>query len=224
MKPSYKEVKDLLDSCPSYYTNANKKSHHKYKMFDLTRPVNSCIKELLEDFGYWLFAPNRSKNLVSEHQIMAFFFVGKNKPMNGSAGHHTVHHLNSNTMDNRPSNLIYLSEEDHALVTKYQRKVCTFNIKSFFKVGGVLLDARTSINKQGNKIVNWAKFIMGVIALTVAMTFDYSGYKYCKSNTINKVKNVVAFAGRFVRRVLDKTKYLYELLNNGTVDLYCNVV
>jgi len=223
-KPSYSEVKDLLDGCPSYLTNKNKKGHHKYKMFDLTRPANTCIKELLEEFGYWLFAPNRSKNLVSEHQVIAFLFVSPNKPMDGSAGEHVTHHLSGNTLDNRPSNLVYLTEEDHALVTRHQRKVCTFTIKSFYKVGGVLMGLRTSINKQGNKVKNWAKFIMGVIALTVAMTFDYSGYMYSSNNTPNKIKQVIAFAGRFIRKMLDKTVYLYQLINNGTVDEYCNVI
>ncbi len=224
MKPSYKEVKDLLDACPSFFAKY-KRSHHKYKMFDLNRSVNSCIRQLLEENGYWLFAPNRSKSIVSEHQIIAFLFVSPNKPMDGSCGHHEVHHLSSNTLDNRPSNLIYLTPEDHALVTKFQRRVCTFKISMFYKLSSkILLDSRTSINKKGNKVVNWAKFIVGVIALTLAKTFDYSGFKFAKDASINKVKQVISFAIRTVKRLFNNTVNLLNLINGGAVDCFCNVV
>ena len=48
-KPSYSEVKDLLDACPFFYATNKKNKNHKYKYFDITRPVNQPIKDLLID-------------------------------------------------------------------------------------------------------------------------------------------------------------------------------
>ena len=198
-KPSYSEVKDLLDACPFFYATNKKNKNHKYKAFDLTRPVNQPILELLLDFGYYKFAPNRSVKIVYFHQVIAFFFVSPKKELNGKGDLLHVQHKSSNTLDNSPNNLIYLTPEDHALVTKFQRKASTFKISSFFKLTGTGI--RTWFNSKGERIKNWAKFIIGVIALTVAKTYNFSGFKYVSPPKL--IMSVVGFATRFVKRMFN---------------------
>jgi hypothetical protein len=198
-KPSYSEVKDLLDACPFFYATNKKNKNHKYKYFDITRPVNQPIKDLLIEFGYYKFAPTRSMKLVSYHQIIAFFFVSPKKQLDGNLGLLHIHHLSGNTLENHPSNLVYLTPEDHSLVTKFQRKASTFKISSFYKLTGTGL--RTWFNSKGERIKNWAKFILGVIALTVAKTYNFTGFKYVSPPKL--IMSVVMFATRFVKRMFN---------------------
>jgi hypothetical protein len=201
-KPSYSELKDLLDASPFFFATNKKNNNHKYKCFDLTRSVNAPIKDLLLEFGYWKFAPNRSHNLVYFHQIVAFFFVSPKKELNGKGDVLVIHHISGNTLDNSPNNLVYLTVEDHELVTKFQRKASTFKLNSFFKLGKSLKGARTYINRKGELVKNWARFILGVIALTVAKTYSFSGFKYVSAPKL--IKSVVGFAKRFVNRLFNK--------------------
>ena len=126
MSYTYLEIKDLLDACSSFVSGS---FPHSYKCFDLARVCNVVIKELLEEAGYWYFAPYRSKKLVYYHQIIAFLFVSKKKKK--VIQELQIHHLDGNTFNNHPSNLIYLTSDDHVLVTKFQRKACSFKIKQF---------------------------------------------------------------------------------------------
>lgn len=181
---NYCDIKELLDNS-SYFVVG--RFPHSYKCFDVTRPCNSAIKSLLEETGYWHFS-NRSRKLVYYHQIIAFLFVGKNK-MRFSGADVEVHHVDGNTHNNTPSNLVYLSPDDHVLVTKFQRRACTFNIKVFKKYKG----ARTVFNTKGNKIANWLKFILNIIARSIVATFKFSGLQYVNSIT-TVFKSVMSWA------------------------------
>lgn len=185
---SYSEIKDLLDACASFVVGS---FPHSYICFDVTRYCNAVIKELLEECDYWKFAPYRSKKLVYYHQIIAFLFVSKKKKY--TEQELIVHHLDGNTRNNHPSNLVYLTKDDHVLVTGFQRKACTFKIKQFNKYTG----DKTSINSKGNKVVNWLKFILGVIARTVVATFNFSGMQY-KCMLIASFKTIMRWAFKLV--------------------------
>lgn len=194
---SYAELKDMLDASSFFFATNKKNCMHKYKAFDLTRKNNLWLKELLLVAGYNTFVPDRSINIVYYHQVIAFFFVSPNKDVNGAYTGLHIHHLSGNCGDNSPSNLIYLSEADHLIVTKFQRKASTFKVKYFYTNNC----NSTPFNSKGNKVKNWAKFILGVIAVTVAKTYEYSGFKFVSPPSI--INRVVAFAIRVVNRLFN---------------------
>jgi hypothetical protein len=198
----YSEIKYLLDASASFISGS---FPHSYICFDVTRPCNIAIKELLDESGYWEFAPYRSKKIVMYHQIMAFLFVSKKKKYNGQEV--IVHHLSSNTRDNHPSNLVYLTEDDHVLVTKFQRKACTFKLRQFSRYKGL----RTSINSKGTKVVNWVKFILGVIAKTVTATFNFSGMKY-KFMLAASFKKIMRWAFNLVNKIFNVQSDLVKVV------------
>lgn len=193
MSYCYSEIKDLLDASSSFIAGS---FPHSYVCFDVTRVCNIAIKELLEESGYWLFAPYRSKKLVYYHQIMAFLFVSKKKKFDGQKL--VCHHINGNTRNNHPSNLVYLTEDDHVLVTKFQRRMSTVKFKIFGKYKGEM----TSINLRGTKVVNWIKFIMGVIAKTIKATFEFTGVKY-NSNLTCGVLSTLKWAFKVVTNLVN---------------------
>ena len=198
----YSEIKDLLDASASFISGS---FPHSYVCFDVTRSCNIAIKELLEESGYWEFAPYRSKKIVMYHQIMAFLFVSKKKK--DVQQELIVHHKDSNTRNNTPSNLIYLTEDDHVLVTKFQRKACTFKLRQFSRYKGV----RTSINSKGTKVVNWVKFILGVIAKTVTATFNFSGMKY-KYMLMASFKKIMKWAFNLVNKIFNVQSDLVKVV------------
>jgi|LakMenEpi03Aug12_release.lakeMendotaPanAssembly.Ray.scaffolds.fasta_scaffold879787_2 hypothetical protein len=198
----YSEIKDLLDASSSFIRGS---FPHSYICFDVTRPCNIAIKKLLDESGYWEFAPYRSKKLVYYHQIIAFLFVSKKKK--DVQQELIVHHLSSNTRDNRPSNLVYLTEDDHVLVTKFQRQACTFKLRQFSRYKGI----RTCINSKGTKVVNWVKFILGVIAKTVTATFNFSGMKY-KYMLVASFKKIMKWAFKLINKIFNVQSDLVKVV------------
>jgi hypothetical protein len=161
----YSELQSILDS---FTSTSLGKYPHRYIFFDLNAKYNASLRELLHTDGYWDWAPARSKVLVSAHQLVAFYCT----PHPATGGDFVeVHHINGNSTDNRPSNLIYLTPADHALVTKHQRHYSKLSLKLFSKIQDGL--PRYSFNRRGARVRSWAHFILMVIALTVSKTLTW---------------------------------------------------
>jgi hypothetical protein len=189
----YTQLTAILDSYTSVLLG---KYPHRYLCYDLTAPYNAALALMLLEDGYWDYAPHRSSRLVGAHQIIAFYCTAH--PAHGGDAVE-VHHINGNTTDNRPSNLMYLSPGDHALVTKYQRHMGRLSLKVFSKVGKGML--HTAFNRRGRPIKNWVRFIMTVIALTVSNTQRWV-QSFCDMATqiaMIPIKGVVANIQRILR-------------------------
>jgi hypothetical protein len=158
----YSELQPILNSYTSVLLG---KYPHRYLNFDLTAKYNATLRLMLLNDGYWDWAPGRSNQLVSYHQIVAFYCTKHPKTGGDSV---QVHHIDGNTINNHPTNLMYLSPGDHALVTKYQRKLSKLNLKTFYRLHSSM--AHTTFNRRGKTIHNWGRFILSVIALTVSKT------------------------------------------------------
>lgn len=189
----YTELSAILDSYTSVLLG---KYPHRYVMFDLTAPYNAALALMLLEDGYWDFAPNRSSRLVGAHQIIAFYCT--QHPAHGGDAVE-VHHVDGNTTNNHPSNLMYLSPGDHALVTKYQRRMGRLSLKVFSKVGKDMV--HTAFNRRGRPIKNWVRFIMTVIAMTVSRTQRWvqSFYDMATQLAMTPIKGVVANIQRILR-------------------------
>lgn len=177
--------KELIEILDSYSSKLLGKYPHRYIVFDLTLKCNQNLLSMLWKDGYWEFAPSRSACLVGYHQIIAFYLCAKDKP-NGSGDSVEVHHMDGNTMNNLPSNLVYLSPNDHALCTKYQRRASKLSLKMFARIGERNKRLYTPFNKQGKPIRNWAKFIMAIICATVYLSTQWNTKYWNKPLTILK--------------------------------------
>ena len=192
-KITYKELKELLDSYSSFLSGSYP---HKYICYQLNNKNNYTLKTFLEEEGYWKFAPNRSKQLIYEHQIVCFFFNRKGIP-NGEGDLLTVHHLSGNTLENNPSNLIYLTSQDHqGIVTKFQRKLTKIKVKQFYKINNQLKESeKTKFNRRGERIRNWVKFIIGVICLTISKSNQWL------KNISQPIIKIINFINRWLKRI-----------------------
>lgn len=107
----------------------------------------------------------------------------------GSGDFLEVHHISGNTLGaaNHPNNLIYLSPQDHSLVSRFQRRIGRLKVKQFYKLEKNLpVQNRTQYNRQGKLIRNWTKFIIGVICITCAKSWQWVNY------TIENLKKLLA--------------------------------
>ena len=189
----YSELTAILDSYTQVLLG---KYPHRYACFDLTAPYNQALALMLLEDGYWDFAPNRSSRLVGVHQIVAFYCT--QHPTTGGDVHE-VHHVDGNTTNNHPSNLAYLSPGDHALVTRYQRRMGCLSLKVFTKVAKDMV--HTQFNRRGRPIKNWVRFIMTMIALTVSSTQRWVQTFVDAATTalMTPIKGVVANIQRLLR-------------------------
>lgn len=79
--------------------------------------------------------------------------------------YHT-HHFSGDVTDNRPENLVYLSVDDHKLVTEIQNGYLDVNAWCPEETAGI----KTQFNRQGRPIKNHTAFLKTVIAKTILMT------------------------------------------------------
>lgn len=189
----YIELQHILDS---YSSRLLGKYPHRYIAFDLTSKNNAALADMLLTDGYWTWAPNRSSRLVSYHQIVAYYCT-RHPATGGDLVE--VHHIDGCTTNNHPSNLMYLTPGDHALVTKYQRRLGKLSLKTFAKVEKDMV--HTTFNRRGRAIKNWARFMLTAIALTVSKTQGWVR-TFCDNATyaaMAPIKGIIANLQRILR-------------------------
>jgi hypothetical protein len=130
-----------------------------YRVYSLNK--HKLLKAKLEQYKFFDFHISNHGHIVSEHQIVAFFHWGYKALMNGFIATKediNVHHINSNPNDNRPENLIYLSTNDHLLVSMLANsKILTPTITK----------GHTPFNRQGKPIANIYTFLTNIIRDTM---------------------------------------------------------
>lgn len=117
----------------------------------------------LESTGFFQFHVTNKGYVVGVHQIVAFATYGYKALANGFTakfGEIEVHHINGNPLDNSPDNLVYLSCDDHHLVSRasdtpfYEKPSAERMVTPF--------------NRRGKKIVGWNRFLANIIAATIS--------------------------------------------------------
>ena len=193
------ELKEFLDSFSSHLLG---KFPHKYDIFSLENKNNKLLLEWLQQEGYWTFAPHRSTKLIGYHQIVNFWFRGRFMPP-GSGDFLETHHISGNTLgpSNHPNNLVYLTPQDHSLVSKFQRRLSKLKVKQFYKLEKHLpLQNKTQYNRQGKLIKNWTKFIIGVICITCSKSSQWVNYTLANSNTLPPIIHIVHYIERYLKQ------------------------
>ena len=201
------QLTSILESYSSHYMGSYPQ---KYKCFNLSLSNNHTLFQFLEEAGYWIFAPNRSKKLVYYHQIVNFFHKGYKFPP-GSGDTLECHHCDSNVNNNHPTNLVYLSPHDHSLVTKLTRRFTKLKLKHFYNLQKYTpLSDRTQLNNLGKLIRNWTKFIIHILIMTL--------YKSFSPLLIPKhhfpIKPLVSYISKYVGGLQWTTTYIQAMVLN----------
>lgn len=166
---SFKEIGGLLSTYKFYWSGT---FPHRYKAFDLTLGVNKALAKWLETEGFFRFhITNVKRRVVYYHQIIAFMFCGGKEALsNGfTCSQHSqeIHHLDGNTSNNYPSNLIYLTSEVHSVITGHQRSLKKY-LKKFKK--GTLDNPPSIWNRKGNRIIRWWDWVAMILIKTISST------------------------------------------------------
>lgn len=123
---------------------------------------NKLVFKILRHLGFFDFHETNSGAVVATAQVVAFLHYGYKALRNGfkaREGHLEVHHLSGDCSDDRPENLVYLSKQDHLVVS------ASSNTPRFGKVESC---DPTPFNRQGRPINDHKRFLAEIITTTVA--------------------------------------------------------
>jgi hypothetical protein len=185
-----------------YKYNLLGKWPQRYKAFNLQLQENKELKTWLTNAGFFDFNIKNNGYLVYYHQIVAYFNCGGihafKRGFQCDSSEVEIHHLNGNTLNNDPNNLVYIPRLLHTEISTIQRRLCKY-IKTFrgsFKGCGVIQKLKDIPfwNKQGRLITNIKHFVMYVLIRTVkssSITFkkliNISGFKKWLKKTSNSL-------------------------------------
>lgn len=158
---NYTELKALLNSYePALITEDD---GTKFVGFYIDSVHNSNLKKRLKDDGYWRFSPEASTSLVLYHYIIAFYSLGKKLP-SGEGDKLECYHLDGDTMNNHPDNLVYMTYEDYYIAVTKALDEPLPTLEDLKKIGKrIKSQDKTAYDRSGRKIKCWATFILNVI-------------------------------------------------------------
>lgn len=131
---------------------------------------NKRLFRLLDEAAFFDFHITNNKLIVGLHQIVAYIYKGYKAYYNGytvSKGEVEVHHINSNTSDNSPGNLVYVSTQEHILISQ-----ASLNYNSFSIVKSA---APCPFNNKGLPVINPLKRLSYLVFITIKRTFHSLG-------------------------------------------------
>lgn len=180
------EVYRLLDGMKAYYSG---QAPHRYLRVDLVE--NLDLARYLKNHNFFDFLVTNGGRFVYVHQIIAYFYCGGIEAcqihgLTAPKGTYECHHLDGNTLNNHHMNLVWLSSQDHHIVTKHQRGI--FKRIRLFKYKHEL---KTKFNRRGRLIKNWEDWFPNILGITLLKTNQWfhkcSGYLKGICNWISKV-------------------------------------
>jgi len=209
---NYNTLLPVLNKAQSMYLG---KYPHKYVAYDLSLPQNKELKELLVSNNFFDFFCSNHQKIVYKHQVVAFFCCGGKEahsngfkslsslsysriqtysfPDDSVVASYEVHHIDGNTFNNHPSNLLFLPTQVHQIVTRGQRRIYKY-LKVFGKkLPTDFLDSIRPFNRKGkpvNRIYHWITSILSISILRTARFLNISIsikglFKFAKSVLIN---------------------------------------
>jgi hypothetical protein len=185
----------------------------RYKAYDLDRYENTQLLKDLKAIGFFEYHTTNFGHIVYYHQIVAYIFCGGFYAMlEGDVceeGHIEVHHINSNTADNRPSNLVYILTVIHREVTKVQRRANKFlSVPPESALEGMMLNLRglKIRNRKGKLVRNLVEWIQNILTRTIIETSQFTGAK------VHSKSELAKWARRSLRHLRTGLVAAYEQL------------
>lgn len=166
---------NYLQQFKFYWTG---KYPQRYKIFDLNLTANQNLKtKLIKDKVFDFYIENKG-NVISYHQIIAFYFSGGIQALKrgfvAPSSLYEVHHIDGNTNNNQSNNLVIIPKCLHIEITKGQRRICKY-IKLFSKQSANSLTSLLSkivvFNTQGRLIHNKNLFSIRLLLKSLIKTF-----------------------------------------------------
>lgn len=135
----------------------------------LFRQDNKLLFNSLRKLGCFSFYCDNKGDIIGVSQVIAFLHHGYKAHANGFTaprGQVEVHHINGDITDNRPENLIYLSKQDHLMISS-----CTNTVA----VGKLKHSDPTPFNRQGRPVENPKHYLANVLADTLEAVSKFRG-------------------------------------------------
>lgn len=149
---------------------------HQYKTFYRNENNEDLFTQLYLD-GFFDFHTSNGGSIVSYHQIVAFYCCGGREALaNGITcvqGHHEVHHLDGDSLNNDGDNLIYVPTLIHYLLTHAQRRILKL-FKHFRKLGRGQVMNLLVWNKNGkvvSRVLDWLRVVLTKTVIKTAATY-----------------------------------------------------
>jgi hypothetical protein len=131
--------------------------------------ANRRIKAALAECGcFSFFETNSGERIIGLSQVIYFLTKGWRALENGYVvrkDEDEIHHIDGDTLNNHPDNLVCLSIEDHHIVTAAQGGHCLEQVIIWDRLGP------TRFNNRGEAIANPVAFLRMIVAKTVFSTF-----------------------------------------------------
>lgn len=157
---------------------------HRYKVIKLDSLANRPLLERLRADGFFDLHVTNNGYIVGEHQVIAFYHCGGvhavKRGYTLAKGEWSVHHINSDTLNNSPKNLRYLPDWAHAQITKQQRRVHIY-LKQNFSTDIQLVGEGDLFDRNGRPVRDPYKWIGKIMLVTMVET-----YKHCMRKGIAK--------------------------------------
>jgi hypothetical protein len=169
------------------------------------------LKHLLNKINFFAFnTSNSGEYRVGVSQIVAYLSCGGYKVHNETnltinKETYNVHHLSGDVTDNSSSNLVYLSTDDHKLVTEIQNGYLDVSAWEPEETAGI----KTQFNRQGRPIQNHTAFLKTVVAKTIMMTARFLERVATGKTRVKSIKAVQEWVAKTIGKVFQYTGLLY---------------
>lgn len=173
----YSELESCLAKYPHGYVG---RYPHRYKVYTHTQSTAGLFSWLKAEGFFAFHVTNTRAEIISAHQVVAFFCCGgKIAFRNGFTcrkDQDEVHHLDGDTTNNNPSNLVYVPSECHAMVTKHQ-KVLIRKLRKFKKGDILKLQDVQCWSRKGRLIQRTLDHILMLLLKTMITSAKRVGVK-----------------------------------------------
>lgn len=174
------------------------------------------LKNLLNKIDFFAFnTSNSGEYRVGVSQIVAYISCGgykvyKETRLTINKETYNCHHLSGDVTDNSASNLVYLSTDDHKLITEIQNGYLDVSAWEPEETANI----KTQFNRQGRPIKNHTAFLKMVAAKTILMTQRFIERTAAGKTKVKSMAAVQEWVMRTIgkSRVYDCLTYIAEAL------------
>lgn len=138
----------------------------------LVKSKNKYLFNLLEKVKYFEFKSTNKGNITSLHEIIKYLYTGYKAYLNGFTIDKNihVHHIDSNTSNNAPGNLVYVSSQEHLLITQ----ACTMDTDHIKVFDGSVCP----FNNKGESVSNMYHRLTHLVKITLTRTLKSFGINF----------------------------------------------
>ena len=165
-----KELLHKLKSLIHFKQFKSRKSKQGYIL--LYKKDNKRLFSLLNEAAFFDFHITNNQHIVGLHQVVAYIYHGWRAYLNNftaAKGDVEIHHIDSDPSNNSPGNLIYVSPQEHLLISQATSIQSTTFVRHCDPC---------PFNKKGHPISNPFKRLSYLVFITINRTFKKLGIRF----------------------------------------------